>query len=121
MMYRTLADLVLIVHAAFIGFVIFGGVLALWKRWLLWLHPPALIWGAAVIGIGWICPLTPLENSLRRMGEQEPLQGGFIEHYLLAAIYPAGLTRETQVGLAVLLLLGNAAIYWVLWRRSRKR
>lgn len=121
MMYQWLANMVLAVHAAFIGFVVFGGVMALWKRWFLWLHIPALVWGAAVIAMGWLCPLTPLENSLRRMGGQEPLQGGFIEHYLLVFIYPPGLTREIQVVLAVLLLVGNAVIYWVLLRHSGKR
>jgi hypothetical protein len=120
MMYRSLADIVLVTHAAFIGFVIFGGLLALWKRWTMWLHLPALMWGAAVIAMGWICPLTPLENWLRRMGGLAPLQESFIEHYLLAAIYPAGLTREIQVVLAIVLILGNAVIYWVLLSRMRK-
>ena len=65
MLYRTLADLVLAFHAVFIAFVMFGGLLALWRPRLAWLHLPALAWGALVIGMGWLCPLTPLENALR--------------------------------------------------------
>lgn len=117
MTYRVLADIVLVIHAAFLAFVMFGGLLALWKRWIVYLHLPALIWGATVVAMGWICPLTPLENSLRRSAHETSYEGGFIEHYLTAAIYPQGLTRELQILLAVLLIVANAGIYAVLWRR----
>jgi hypothetical protein len=117
MAYRLLADFVLVVHAAFLAFVVFGGLLVFWKRWMIYLHLPALIWGALVVAMGWICPLTPLENTLRQLAGQASYGGGFIEHYLLAAIYPQGLTRELQILLAVLLIFLNASIYAVLWRR----
>lgn len=119
MIYHVLADLVLLSHALFIAFVIFGGLLAFWKRWLMWAHLPALAWGAAVVAMGWVCPLTPLENAWRQMAGQAGYQEGFIEHYLLLAIYPEGLTRNGQVLLAFLLLLGNAVVYSVLSRRQR--
>lgn len=121
MIYRTLADLVLLVHAAFVAFVVFGGLLALWKPLIAYLHLPALTWGATVIAMGWICPLTPLENSLRLMAGNEEYSSSFIEHYLLLAIYPPGLTREVQTLLAVLLVVGNLAIYAVLCYRRRRR
>lgn len=119
MPYRFLADLVLLTHGLFILFAMFGGLLALWKRWTAWLHLPALAWGALVMGMGWICPLTPLENSLRAMGGQATYDGGFIQHYLMPLIYPPGLTRGLQVVLASLLVLGNTAIYAV-WLRAGK-
>jgi len=120
MSYRLLADLVLVVHGLFVAFVVFGGLLALWKRWIACLHLPALAWGAVVVGMGWICPLTPLEVSLRQRAGQDGYSGGFIEHYLLGLIYPAGITRETQIVLAALLVAGNAIVYALWIRRGRR-
>lgn len=122
MTYRMLADLVLMVHAGFVAFVMLGGLLALWKRWLIYLHLPALGWGALVIAMGWICPLTPLENKLRMLANETGYTSGFIEHYLVALIYPQDLTREIQIVLAVLLLIVNAGIYSVMYlQRPRTR
>ncbi|EHK65407.1 DUF2784 domain-containing protein [Achromobacter arsenitoxydans] len=118
MTYRILADLVLVVHGLFVAFVMFGGLLALWRPRLAYLHLPALAWGAMVIGMGWICPLTPLEVSLRERAGQEGYGGGFIEHYVLGLIYPEGITRTTQVVLAALLIAGNIVVY-TLWARRR--
>ncbi|MGS1107921.1 DUF2784 domain-containing protein [Achromobacter anxifer] len=120
MSYRLLADLVLIVHGLFVAFVVFGGLLALWQRWIAYLHLPALAWGALVIGMGWICPLTPLEISLRQQAGQQGYGGGFIEHYVLALIYPEGITRGTQIVLAALLIVGNIIVY-ALWARRGRR
>ena len=121
MSYRLLADLVLIVHGLFVAFVVFGGLLALWKRWIAYLHLPALAWGALVIGMGWICPLTPLEISLRQQAGQQGYGGGFIEHYVLALIYPEGITRVTQIVLAALLIVGNIIVYTLWARRGRRQ
>ncbi len=118
MTYRVLADLVLAAHGLFVAFVIFGGLLALWKRWVAYVHLPALAWGAMVIGMGWICPLTPLEVSLRERAGQEGYAGGFIQHYLLGIIYPEGITRTTQIVLAALLVVGNIVVY-TMWARRR--
>ena len=118
MTHKLLADLVVVLHFLFIVFAIFGGVLALRWRWIPWLHLPCMAWGAAVELTGRVCPLTPLENSLRAAGGAAGYPGGFIEHYLLAAIYPAGLTRGIQLILAGILLSLNAAVYFLLWRRA---
>ncbi|MCY1524173.1 hypothetical protein D9M68_590970 [compost metagenome] len=120
MSYRLLADLVLVVHGLFVAFVVFGGLLALWKRWIAYVHLPALAWGALVIGMGWICPLTPLEVSLRQQAGQQGYGGGFIEHYVLGIIYPEHITREVQIALAALLIAGNLIIY-ALWARRGRR
>jgi hypothetical protein len=109
--YRLLADLVLGLHLLFIVFALAGGALAWRWRWMPWLHLPVLAWGAAVEFTGWICPLTPLENVLRRSAGQAAYAGGFVERYLLDLIYPVELTREWQFVLGGLLLAINALIY----------
>ena len=120
MFYRTLADLVVIVHFAFIGFVLFGGLLALRWRWIPWVHLPAATWGAAVEFFGWYCPLTPLEVSLRRASGSMEYAGGFVERYLVPLIYPGNLTRELQITLAVVVVGFNLAVYLFVWRRTRR-
>jgi hypothetical protein len=98
-------------------FVALGGLLALRWRWLPWVHLPAAAWGGFVELTGRICPLTPLENRLRRAAGRSGYEGDFIEHYLLPVIYPAGLTREIQLLLAALLLVLNIVIYAIVWSR----
>lgn len=116
--YRFLADAVLALHLAFVVFAIAGGLMAFRWRWAPWVHLPALAWGAAVELTGWTCPLTPLENSLRRAGGEAGYAGGFIEHYLLPILYPDSLTRETQVALGAALVIVNVIVYAiVMWKR----
>lgn len=120
MLYRILADLVVLVHLAFVGFVVLGGLLALrWPRWI-WVHLPAAGWGILIEVFGWICPLTPLENELRRKAGRAAYEGGFVEHYVLPVLYPADLTREVQWALAAVVLVVNAVVYgvWIARRRS---
>jgi hypothetical protein len=119
--YRLLADAVLVTHAAFVAFVMLGGLLA-WRRpRLAWLHLPAVAWGAWIELTGGVCPLTPLENRLRSLAGEQGYPGGFLEHYLLALLYPDGLTHELQLALALLVLAVNAVVYAVAWRRFRRR
>ena len=115
-----LADGVLVLHGLFIAWAAFGA-LAVW-RWprLLVLHLPALAWGVWIEISGGICPLTPLENSLRRAAGQSGYSGGFIDHYLGGLIYPAGLTREAQWVVAGVLLAINVVLYGVMIARVRR-
>lgn len=117
MLYRALADAVLLFHLLFVAFAVGGGLLAFWRRWIVWLHLPVLGWAAFVEFTGRICPLTPLENRLRVAGGEAGYQGGFIEHYLLPLLYPAELTPQLQWWLGGGLLAFNAAVYFMLWRR----
>ena len=121
MLYRLLADTLVVAHLAFVAFVLFGGLLALRWRAVPWLHLPAAAWGAAIEVFGWICPLTPLENRLRRAGGEAGYGGGFVENYLLPVLYPGGLTRDVQLLLAVLVLVVNVVVYAVVLRRRRGR
>ena len=120
MPYRLLADLVLILHAMFVAFVMLGSLAVLhWPR-AAWVHVPVALWGAGIEFLGGICPLTPLENHWRRLAGEQGYPGGFVEHYVVAVLYPEGLTRRVQLVLGALVLLVNVGIYaWVLWRRLR--
>lgn len=116
-MYRALADATMLVHFAFIAFVVLGGLLAMrWPR-ITWVHLPAAAWGVIIELQGWICPLTPLENYFRRRGGEGGYAGGFIERYLEPVIYPPGLSAPTQLGLAAFVVLVNAVVYWLVFRR----
>ena len=119
MLFQALADLVLVVHLAFIVFVVLGGALTLRWRRIAWVHLPAVLWSALLEFCGWICPLTPLENWLRRAGGASGYSGGFIEQYVVPIVYPAALTREAQVALGILVCVVNAVIYVRLWRFRR--
>ncbi|WP_243647323.1 DUF2784 domain-containing protein [Aestuariirhabdus litorea] len=115
-----LADLLLILHLLFILFALLGAILLLRWPWLLLLHLPAIVWVVMLELNGWICPLTPLENRFRQAAGEAGYKGGFIDHYLLPLIYPAGLTPEIQQWLGLGALLINLALYgWVArhWHR----
>ena len=116
-LYRLLANAVVVVHALFIVFIVFGSFLAWRWRWVAVLHVPCAVWGVLIEYNGWICPLTPLENSLRMRAGQQGYSGGFVEHYLVPAIYPAGLTPRIQVVLGTAVLVVNVITYAVLVRR----
>jgi hypothetical protein len=119
--YGLLADIVVFVHLAFIAFVLLGGLLVLYRRWFALVHLPAAAWGFFIEASGKLCPLTPLENQLRKRSGSAEYAGDFIERYLLPIIYPAGLTREVQVVLALVVLLVNVLIYGFVVRRSAAR
>src|SRR5512145_621252 len=111
MVYRLLADAVLVVHLAFVLFVVFGGLLVFrWPR-LAWLHIPVAAWGSLIEFTGWICPLTPLANALRLRGGEAGYGGAFIDHYISNLIYPVSLTRGMQILLGTLVLALNAGVY----------
>ncbi len=120
MIYRALADLALALHLAFILFVVFGGLLALRWRWIVWVHVPTALWGVLITTVGWICPLTPIENHFRRLGGQAGYSESFIERYLVSLIYPGRLTRTGFVVLGLLLLAANVGIYVWVYRRARR-
>ena len=120
MAYHILADLVVGLHALFVAFVLVGGLLVLRWSWVAVLHLPAAIWGALIEFKGWICPLTPLENSLRAAAGEAGYQGGFIEHYLLPVLYPAGLTHEVQLVLGSVVIAVNLVVYGLLLARRRQ-
>lgn len=120
MWWRALADGVLVLHLGFLLFVVLGGLLVLrWPR-VAWLHLPAVAWGAWIEFTGSICPLTPLENRLRRAGGEVGYTGGFIDQYLVPVLYPPGLTRTHQILLGVAVLVLNLIAYVAVARRRAR-
>lgn len=121
MMAGIAAEAVVLLHFLFILFALLGGLLALrWPR-IMYVHIPAALWGMVVEWAGWLCPLTPLEQALRRAAGEQSYEGGFIENYLWPLIYPEGLTREIQLALGVVVLVTNIAIYALVFARLRAR
>jgi hypothetical protein len=120
MLFRVAADLLVALHFAFIVFVLAGGYLAWRWRWVVCLHLPAAAWGALIEFAGWICPLTPWEVALRRQAGEAGYAGGFIEHYLIPVVYPAGLTPAIQTILGCAVIAVNAVAYAGLVRRARR-
>ncbi len=115
------ADLVVLLHLGFILFVVTGGFLVL--RWgkVAWLHIPCVLWGAWIEITGWVCPLTPLENGLRIAAGSARYNGGFVEHYVIPLVYPAELTRWTQLALGVGVIALNLCIYGLVVLRHSGR
>lgn len=122
MIFRLAADAVLLIHLAFILFALLGGAIAVRWRWIPVVHLPSAAWGFFVELTGRICPLTYLENYLRIKGGLSGYTESFVERYLLAIIYPAGLTREIQFALAAVVIIVNIAIYgWLFVRKRNSR
>jgi len=118
---KLLADAVLLLHFAFVLFAIFGGVLVLYRKWVIWLHLPAVVWSALVNLAGWVCPLTPLENYFYVAAGQAGYAGGFVEHYLAPLVYPDAMPRQLQLTAAVSIVVWNILVYaFVVWRRQRR-
>ena len=117
MLYVLLADLLVLLHVAFILFAIIGSLLYLrWPR-AIFVHLPAVLWSAVVELAGYYCPLTPWENELRWRAGEAGYAGDFIGHYLLPLIYPAGLTRAVQISLGLGVLILNVLAYSFIWRK----
>lgn len=116
MMFRALSDAVVFIHLAFILFVVVGGFLAWRWRWVVWAHIPAVVWGVAIIVIGFDCPLTPLEKELRERGGEASYEGGFIDRYVEGVIYPEEYTPHLRALAALLIVAAYARLL-----RGRKR
>lgn len=117
--YRLLADATVALHLLFIAFVAAGGLLVLRRPRLAWVHLPCAAYGALVELLGWICPLTPLENRLRGLGGEAGYRGGFVERYLLPVLYPQPFPRWLSLALGAAVIAANAAVYAAVLARAR--
>ena len=118
--YRALADLVVVLHFAFVLFTVLGGLFVFRWRWFPWIHLPAAMWGGFVEVTGRVCPLTVLENWLRRAGGGTGYERDFIERYVVPIVYPPGLTREIQLALGAIVVVVNGAIYFTALRHMAR-
>lgn len=116
MLYRLLADAVIVVHFTFIVFVVLGGLLAWWLPRLRWIHLASVAYGAGIVLIGWSCPLTALERRLWDAGGETAPTDGFVDRFLEGVIYPGDHTSSMRV-LAGLVIAAS----WIalLWRHRR--
>jgi hypothetical protein len=122
MVYHILANLVVVIHLAFVAFTVIGAGLVFWWHRILWLHIPAFLWSVWIEFTGGICPLTPLENWFRIKAGQGGYKGDFVATYLLPVLYPAGLTRNMQFILAMMVIVINVAIYGsIFYKHNRKK
>jgi hypothetical protein len=121
MIYRLLADLVLVLHFAFVIFAVFGGALVLRYPNMLKVHLLALSWAIVVQWADWVCPLTPLENYLRGLGGEAGYDGSFVEHFVLKILYPQELTPELRTTLGLALIIMNVAIYTFVMAGKRRQ
>ncbi len=123
MAYRILAELVLVLHLCFIIFVVFGGLLIVCRRYFIWLHFPALVWGILVECFFWTCPLTTFENSLRELSGEAGYSNGFIDYYISAILYTE-ISPQLRLTLGLLLIGFNLFVYSYAFRQhlfSRNR
>ena len=117
---HALATAVVLVHVAFVAFVVAGGMLAMRWRRMAYVHLAAVAWAVYVEWSGSICPLTPLENGLRRAAGLEAYAGDFVAEYVFPLLYPDGLTRGAQILAGFAVLAFNSIVYSALLRRGRK-
>ena len=121
MVYHILANLVVVIHLSFVLFAVLGAFFVLWRRWIIWLHLPVFLWAIWIQFTGGICPLTPLENWLRIKAGQGGYEGDFVAAYLLPILYPAGLTSNMQLILALMVIVINVALYGsIVYKRGWK-
>lgn len=120
MPWSLLADGMLVIHALFVVFVVAGGLVVLRRPVVAWAHLPCAAWGAWIEFSGTVCPLTPLENTLRGRAGKAGYTGGFLDHWVSSLLYPPGLTREMQIFLGAAVLVVNAAVYLRLYARMTR-
>ncbi|MDJ0838973.1 MAG: DUF2784 domain-containing protein [Acidobacteriota bacterium] len=121
MIWRILADLVLVFHFCLVMFAVAGGLLVLYKRWVAWLHVPFVLWAAIVNLAGWVCPLTPMENRFRLNAGQSGYEGGFVVHYIMPLVYPGGMTRNWELAAGVSVFVWNILLYALIIHRFKRR
>jgi len=119
-MYELAADLTLIIHFAFILFVIFGALLFFITTKIIFIHIPAFIWGSYIELTNSICPLTYLENWFLHKANLTTYSEGFIQNYLVPIVYPVSLTKDLQIYIGIALIVINIVIYVFIFSKLKK-
>jgi Protein of Unknown function (DUF2784) len=128
-LYSLLADTILVIHFAFVVFVVFGfmlillGLLAHWQ----WVHNRTFrITHLAAIGIvvvqawfGQLCPLTIWENELRQRAGQPGYTETFVQHWLHEILF---YQAEPWVFTTIYTCFGALVVLiWFLGRRNKRK
>ena len=119
-MYELAAELTLIIHFAFILFVVFGALLFFILKKVIYIHFPALIWGIYIELTHSVCPLTYLENWFLQKANLTTYSEGFIQNYLVPIIYPTNFTNDLQLYLGITLIIINIIIYGFIISKFKK-
>lgn len=117
MIYRWMADGVVVFHFAVVLFVIGGASLLLWRKWVAWVHLPVVAWVVFAECFQFICPLTYLEDWLRVQSGSGAYRGDFVAHYVMPVLYPEGLTPRIQIAFGILVFAINLTLYVIAFRR----
>ena len=115
--FEIFATLALLLHFSFILFVIFGAILILKFKKVIYVHIPAVAWGAYIELSHSICPLTHLENYFLKKAGKDQYSVDFIENYIFKIIYPPALNYEIQTYLGVILIFVNLLIYYYIVKK----
>jgi hypothetical protein len=119
MIYRLLADGVVVIHGAFLAFLVLGGFLAWRWPWVMWAHLLAVAWAVPIVVTdAFPCPFTESEKWLREQAGQQPYSGGYIEHYLDGRLWPEGYTWVAEIAAFSLIVVSYVGL---LVRRQRRR
>ena len=119
-MYELAADLTLIIHFAFILFIIFGALLFFITTKIIFIHIPAFIWGSYIELTNSTCPLTYLENWFLHKANLTTYSEGFIQNYLVPIVYPLSLTKDLQIYIGIALIVINIVIYAFIFNKLKK-
>jgi Protein of Unknown function (DUF2784) len=112
---RLAANLVLLVHLAFVLIAVFGAFGVLINPYWAWVHVPIVVWSSVVNLADWTCPLTPLENRLRAAASEVGYEGGFVQHYIGPVVYPGGMPRRLELVAGIVIVLWNVVLYGFIW------
>jgi hypothetical protein len=122
MIYRLLLETLIAAHFAFILFIVFGALLVIVRRQMIFLHLPTLLYGLLIELLNINCPIEPLESWLRDLSFESGFAEGFLEPYLIGLIYPPSWNQSFGNLMAALLLGFNLLVYslvFLRWRRSK--
>ena len=113
-LWRTLADVVVGIHYAFLGYLVVGGFIAWRWRKTIWVHVGAAVWGILIIVTKVPCPLTALQNQFRENAGMHSMGTSFINIYVRGTLYPADHETIAQLAIALVVLAS-----WIGFVRTR--
>lgn len=109
-----------VIHLALVVFLIVGGPASIRRPVLARAHLAAVTGTSAVFLAGYDCPFTVWEKSARVASGWPSYEGGFIEHYLVRPVHPAGITPWVSVLIMAVWVVPTVVGHGVRWRQVRQ-